>query len=244
MSNTNFSQRLDRRQRLLALLRSEGYWTTADLREQLEVSQRTLMRELAELKSMGYPIDSDRGRGGGIRLNGHWGIERLHLSHQEVIELVLALSIMERLQSPLLTSHLKAIRQKLFQAFPENQRKSVSGIRKRIFIGDKVNPSADDDPLLKPRQATAKISEAFLKQQLVEIDYESQSGERTSRVIEPHYIVLNWPTWYILSYDHLREADRLFRIDRIRKAQVLEKTFRLKPKPQFHERYEPYFQSI
>lgn len=166
MSNTSFTTRLDRRQRLLALLRSEGSWNTANLRDELEVSQRTLMRELAELKSMGYPIESERGRGGGIRLKGRWGIERLHLSHQEVIELVMALAIMERLQSPFLTSNLKAIRQKLFQAFPENQRKSVSGIRKRIFIADKVEPFSEGDMKVKLSQSTAKISEAFLRQRL------------------------------------------------------------------------------
>lgn len=244
MSNTHFTTRLDRRHRLLALLRSEAYWTTAELRDQLDISQRTLMRELADLKAMGYPIESDRGRGGGIRLRGHWGIDRLHLSHQEVIELVLALSIMERLNSPLLTSNLKAIRQKLFQAFPDNQRRQVSNLRKRIFIGDRVNPASEDTPRMKTSAHSARISEAFLKQQQVEIQYESNSGERTTRVIEPHYILLNWPAWYILAFDHLREDERLFRIDRVQKAAVLEATFRLKPKPRFHELYAPYFQSI
>lgn len=244
MTDSNFNKRLDRRNRLLALLRSESYWTTARLREELDVSQRTLMRELADLKSMGYPIDSDRGRGGGIRLLGNWGVDRLHLNHQEVIELILALSIMEKLQSPLLTGNLKGIRQKLFQAFPDSQRRKVSDLRKRIFIGDRVSPSSEDQPLLKASKSTANVSEAFLNQQRVEITYEAQSGQRTTRVIEPHYILLNWPAWYIIAYDHLRSAERLFRVDRIKKATTLEETFRLKPKPQFHELYAPYFQTI
>lgn len=244
MSNTTFEERLNRRNRLLALLRAEEYWTTAGLREELEVSQRTLMRELAELKTMGYPIESDRGRGGGIRLSGNWGVERLHLTHQEVIELILSLAIMERLQSPFLTGHLKAIRQKLFEAFPERQRRRVSGIRKRIYIGDQVSPNGAHDVSLGSQKASSTLAEAFLKQRWVEIDYESQSGRRSKRIIEPHYIVLNWPFWYIISYDHSKKEDRLFRIDRIKKARILEDTFKLKPKPQFHEAYEPYFQSL
>ena len=131
MTETSFEQRSERRSRLIGLLRSEEHWTTSDLRDQLGVSQRTLMRELAELRNAGYPIESDRGRGGGIRLDGRWGIERLNLSHQEVVELILSLAIMESLQSPLLTGNLKAIRQKLFQAFPQKQRSTVSNTRKR-----------------------------------------------------------------------------------------------------------------
>ena len=64
MTNSSFEQRTDRRNRLIGLLRSEGYWKTSDLRNHLGVSQRTLMRELAELRLAGYPIESDRGRGG------------------------------------------------------------------------------------------------------------------------------------------------------------------------------------
>ena len=136
MTNNSFEQRTDRRNRLIGLLRSEEYWNTADLRENLSVSQRTLMRDLAELRRAGYPIESERGRGGGVRLNGIWGVERFNLNHQEVVELVLSLAIMESLNSPLLTSNLKAIKQKLFQAFPQKQRNKVSNIRKRIMIGD------------------------------------------------------------------------------------------------------------
>ena len=88
MLKTNFKSRTERRNRLIGLLRSEEYWKTSELREHMGISQRTLMRELADLKEHGYPIESDRGRGGGVRLNGRWGIERLQLSHKEVAELL------------------------------------------------------------------------------------------------------------------------------------------------------------
>ena len=52
MTNKSFTNRTDRRSRLIGLLQSEEYWKTADLREQLGVSQRTLMRELAELSTL------------------------------------------------------------------------------------------------------------------------------------------------------------------------------------------------
>jgi predicted DNA-binding transcriptional regulator YafY len=244
MPKLSFEQRAERRNRLIALLRSEEHWITSKLREQLGISQRTLMRELAELRDLGYPLESDRGRGGGVRLRGNWGIERLHLNHQEVVELILALAIMENLKSPFLTGHLKGIRQKLFQAFPQEQRKTVANIRKRILIGDKANDNvlANFDSL-----ATAlskDIAEAFLKQKCLEINYESEAKELTTRVIETQYILLNWPVWYVIAWDHLRESSRIFRIDRIKSTQMTDNGFRLRPRPQFNDVFKPYFQAL
>jgi predicted DNA-binding transcriptional regulator YafY len=244
MAKVSFEQRVERRNRLIGLLRSEEHWKTSDLREHLGISQRTLMRELAELRIAGYPIESDRGRGGGIRLNGRWGIERLHLNHQEVVELILALAIMETLQSPILTSNLKAIRQKLFQAFPQEQRRTVNNIRKRILIGD--NASANVLSLYKTPvpQISEDIAGSFLRQHCLEIEYRSEANEKTLRVIEPQYILLNWPVWYIIAWDHLRMSSRVFRIDRIKNARTIGKAFRLRPQNQFRDIFAPYFQAI
>lgn len=244
MAKMSFEQRLERRNRLIGLLKSEDYWKSSDLREHLGVSQRTLMRELAELRDSGYPVESDRGRGGGIRLKGRWGIERLNLNHQEVVELILALAIMETLQSPILTSHLKTIRQKLFQAFPQEQRRTVSNIRKRILLGDNANTnvlSLYESPL--PR-ISEEIAESFLQQDCLEIEYISEANERTVRVIEAHYILLNWPVWYIIAWDHLRMSSRVFRIDRIKTTRTVGDHFKLRSLSQFNDIFVSYFKAI
>lgn len=244
MTDSSFEKRADRRTRLLGLLRSEDHWTTADLRTQLGVSQRTLMRELAALKEAGYPIESDRGRGGGIRLDGRWGIERLNLSHYEVIELILSLAIVESLQSPLLTGNLKAIKQKLFQAFPQKQRSAVSNIRKRVMIGDNANKFMLSAYAPPPQHISERIAEAFLQQNLLEIDYQNEAMERRTRVIEAQFILLNWPIWYIIAWDHLRNSSRVFRIDRIKKAKLVDGSFTLRPKEVFTGIYRPFYQTI
>ena len=74
MGKGNLKSKNDRFSRLLGLLRSDEHWTTNTLAEEVEVSHRTLMRDLSELQEAGYPIETDRGRGGGIRLSGRWGI--------------------------------------------------------------------------------------------------------------------------------------------------------------------------
>lgn len=244
MINTSFEQRTERRDRLIGLLRSETYWKTSELREQLGISQRTLMRELAELKRAGYPIESERGRGGGIRLNGRWGVNRLQLSHHEVVELILSLAIMESMQSPLLTRNLKAIKQKLFQAFPQEQRSAVSNIRKRIMIGSNAGENTVSRYISPDHSISECIAEAFLEQRCLEIDYQSDLGEHTTRVIEAQYILLNWPIWYITAWDHLRSSSRMFRIDRIKSARIMGSHFHLKPIEVFIGVYTPFYKSI
>lgn len=244
MTDSSFEQRSERRSRLIGLLRSEDHWTTADLRAHLGVSQRTLMRELAALRDAGYPIESERGRGGGIRLDARWGIERLNLSHHEVVELILSLAIVESLQLPLLTSNIKAIKQKLFQAFPQKQRSAVSNIRKRIMIGDHAHSGTASRYTAPPKRVSECVAEAFLRRHCVEISYQSEAGERTLRVIEPQYILLNWPIWYILAWDHLRSSSRVFRVDRIQNARLVEGRFQMRAKELFNGVYTPFRPSI
>ena len=244
MTNNSFSQRTDRRSRLIGLLQSEEYWKTAELREHLGISQRTLMRELAELREAGYPIESDRGRGGGIRLSGRWGIERLNLTHREVVELILSLAIMENLQSPLLTANLKQIKQKLFQAFPQKQRNTVSDIRKRIMVGNNAAANITSHYGSPSQSLSEQVAEAFLARRYLEIDYQAESSDVTRRVIEIHFILLNWPIWYMIAWDHLRESTRVFRIDRVKRASLKEGHFRARPKETFSTIYAPFFKTI
>lgn len=244
MTNTSFSHRNDRRSRLIGLLQSEDYWKTSELREHLGVSQRTLMRELAELRDAGYPIESDRGRGGGIRLSGRWGIDRLNLSHREVIELILSLAIVESLHSPFLTNNLTEIKQKLFQAFPQQQRHMVNDIRKRIMVGNNATGSLASYYNPPGSVISEHIAEAFLARRKLEIDYQKEGGDVTRRVIEVHFILLNWPIWYIIAWDHLRESARVFRIDRVTRATLVEGSFRPRPKETFATIYAPFFKTI
>ena len=67
-------------------------------------------------------------------------------------------------------------------------------------------------------------------ERVVALGYERKDGERSNRRIEPHAILLNWPAWYVLGYDHLRGDVRTFRLDRVLSAQVEAATFRARPR--------------
>ena len=239
-----FDRKLARRESLLGLLRSSDYWVVSELCNALEVSQRTLMRDLAELKSLGYPIESERGRGGGIRLNGRWGVQRLNLSHHEIIEMLLALAVVENLKSPLFTSRLKSIRQKIASIFPESQRKLIAGIRHRLLVGESASNYVSVSYATPKASAAKVVSECFMERYAMEIQYQDENNAVTNRMVEPHYILLNWPAWYVLCWDHLRDDVRLFRLDRILKSIKSNERFRLKNQKQFLAEYESFFQVL
>ena len=85
-----------------------------------------------------------------------------------------------------------------------------------------------------PKRVSECVAEAFLRPHCVEISYQSEAGERTLRVIEPQYILLNWPIWYILAWDHLRSSSRVFRVDRIQNARLVEGSFQMRAKELFN----------
>lgn len=222
----------------------EEHWTTHHLASELNISHRTLMRDLEELKEAGYPIEADRGRGGGIRLNGRWGIERLNLNNQEAISLILSLSITEALTSKSNDFGTKPLKQKIASAFPENQRKAINDLRKRILIGQ----LASNDVLKSYKSASKliwdKAMAGFFESKRIQLNYMDEKNNLTQRQVDPNFLLLNWPVWYLLGWDYLRNDVRVFRLDRIQEIQVEDKTIVRRSNTLFLNAYEQYFKSI
>ena len=216
----------DRLDRTLGLLASRPSWTARELAEELGVCLRTVRRDLARLGERGVVLEAERGRGGGVRAPARSGLGRVQLDAQEVVDLLLALAIAERLRSPLLLSTVRPLRQKLAASFPPEERARVSALRKRILVGP-TSPNITAS-WKAPRPAVLRpIQEAFFHQRALELAYRS-GDKRTARVVEPHYLLLSWPAWYLIVWDHLRDAVRALRVDRIESAKVTDATFRVR----------------
>jgi len=221
MAKGSLRNKQDRLDRLIGLLRSDGIWTTKRLCAQINASPRTLMRDLAELRDLGYPIESDRGRGGGVRLNGRWGIDRLSLSDQELINLLVSLAVSESLKSPLMAS-----------------------IRTRILIGEQASEEVIASYKTPKPEIIDPITLSFFKQRQISIQYQTEERDITDRIIDPQYLLLNWPVWYLLGWDHVREDVRLFRIDRILNAKPQTENLTLRPKKEILKGFDEYFTEI
>jgi predicted DNA-binding transcriptional regulator YafY len=233
----------DRLQQLLVLLRTKESFTAQRLAEELGVSLRTLMRDVARLREQGYPIESDTGRGGGLRLHKRFGIGRINLKPSEILDLLLALSVMEKLPSPLLLTQLSSVKHKLLAALPEAARPQLSQLRRRIWVG---NPASDavQQTYQADNAPGREFLEAFFNQNLLSIRYQREDGEISERSIEPHYLFLNWPVWYVFAWDHLRLDTRIFRLDRMAVLAASREHFNLRPETDFCDWLQRFGQGI
>ncbi|NQZ02234.1 MAG: WYL domain-containing protein [Bdellovibrionales bacterium] len=244
MGKGSLKSKQDRRDRLLGLLRSEDYWTTLSLAQELSVSPRTLMRDLLELKEAGYPIETDRGRGGGVSLTGRWGIDRLSLSNQEAITLVLSLAVIESLSPSSNGLGAKSLRQKISSSFGIEQRKVISKLRNRILIGDPASKDVLSSYKGLSDTILGKVKLGFFNSKRIRFTYHDERKRQTTREVDANFLMLSWPVWYLLGWDYLREDVRVFRIDRMTNIEVLNLPAANKPKQLFLEAFEPYFSAI
>jgi predicted DNA-binding transcriptional regulator YafY len=149
------------------------------------------------------------------------------------MDLLLSLTIAEKIQSPLLLGNMQAIRRKVTASFTEPHAGRIKALRRRILIGQNASPAVLSSMSTPDSRVLPLLTTAFFDQRCAEIDYVDQLGTTTTRTIEPQYLYLNMPVWYVLAWDGLLQAPRTFRIDRIAAARPLEMSFRLRPAAPF-----------
>jgi predicted DNA-binding transcriptional regulator YafY len=228
--------RIDRLELITARLKTDEPLTIGDIARDVGVSIRTLNRDIEVLKSRGLPIETDIGRGGGIRLGRHWGVGRVNLTYTEAVDLMISLAVAEQMKSPLFMAHLNSIRHKIMASFSPSMKTKVKGIKSRIIIGESASEFVLSNFVSPRPRAVEKLHQAFLMLNCIKITYGDENSNKTVRVIEPHYLFLSYPVWYVLAWDRLREDIRIFRCDRIEKIQAMDEGFTLLPMTTFKEK--------
>lgn len=223
--------RVDRLDLLTRVLRDRPGITVGELARELGVSARSVFRDIDHLRERGLPIEADRGRGGGVRLNARWGLGKVLLSSEEALCTLLSLAISEKLAFPMFSADLARARRKIVDAFPTSERKRIAPLRERIFVGRPASLRVLSSYALPDGATMRKLQVAFVRETTVRADYVKESGEASSRRVEPHAMLISWPAWYLLGFDHLRGEPRTFRFDRFRNVEVEEgASFRARPR--------------
>ncbi|TQM13478.1 helix-turn-helix transcriptional regulator [Pseudonocardia kunmingensis] len=205
MANTS-----SRTLRLLSLLQTHRYWPGAELAARLEVSVRTLRRDIDRLRELGYPVEANRGVDGGYQLAAGAALPPLVLDDEEAVALAVGLqAAAQGGVAGIAESSVRALA-KVVQVMPPRLRRRVDALRAMTVP---VTWSGDA-PRTDPGVLTA-LAQACRDTERTEFAYAAASGERTERHVEPLRLVSLGRRWYLVAYDLTRHDWRSFRVDRV-----------------------------
>lgn len=213
----NKTMRADRLLAILLTVQMRGKATARDLAEHLEVSERTIYRDIDALSAAGVPVYAERGPGGGIALLENYQTQLTGLNENEVQALSLfnTQSAMTDLglSGPLNTAFIK-----LSAALPQVYRQSLERSRERIYLDpNRWFSVAEDVPHLHIFQTS------IWEEKKVRLEYGRDNKTAKTYLLEPYGLVAKTGTWYVVG--NTEKGLRSFRISRVQEAGLLDVRF-------------------
>lgn len=194
--------------RLLSLLQTHRYWTGPELAERLDVSERTLRRDVERLRTLGYPVDATRGAAGGYQLQAGASLPPLLVSDDEAVAIAVGLQASAGTGASAFDDAAVRALSKIVQVMPPRLRRRVKALQDYTDRGPLHGPAIDAE-LLSVLAQTCRDDERL------EVVYHRADGERSRRTVEPHRLVSLGRRWYLVAYDLGRGDWRTFRVDRM-----------------------------
>lgn len=208
--------RADRLLSILLLLQNHGRMTSRELAEKLEVSERTIFRDMEALSAAGIPVYAERGSGGGWALTEGYQTKLTGMKPEEIYSLLLShpSSLLDDLG---IKENFEAAWQKLLAASPAVIRKNAEIVRQRIHIdGAGWHQSQESFEHL------STVQEAVWEERKLHLQYRRQD-ESVERIVHPLGIVAKRNVWYLVA---AVDGDmRTYRISRLVSARMLEERF-------------------
>jgi predicted DNA-binding transcriptional regulator YafY len=211
--------------RLLALLQARRFWSGADLAERLEITDRTLRRDVERLRSLGYPVHATSGVAGGYQLAAGAALPPLQLDDDEALAVSIALGTAATSSvSGIDEAALRAL-VKLEQVLPTRLRKRADALRSTIVPLSRASAAVDAALLSTLASACRDHSE-------LRFGYGDGRGRASERRVEPQGLVHTGHRWYLVAWDVNRDDFRTFRVDRIAKPPAVGARFAPRPPPE------------
>lgn len=217
--------RADRLLSLVLLLRHRGRMTAAAIAAELEVSERTVLRDVEALTTAGVPLYAERGRNGGFALLPGFSTDLTGLTPGEAVALLTSGSAATPGALGLGSEFSSAIR-KVVAALPERARAEATGAVGRVLVrpGGLLRDPVDHDP----EEVLADVQRAVFGGRRLRIRYRAgtfrpgavrEPGAAADRVVDPVGLVQASGRWYLLA---VRDGeDRTYRVSRIESAEPL-----------------------
>ncbi len=209
--------RADRLLSLLMLLQTRGRTTAKRLAQELEVSERTIYRDINALSAAGVPVYAERGPGGGCALLDSYRTNLTGLTQDQVRALFM-LSIPAPLTQLGVSQELKAALLKLSAALPAALRRDEEKVRQRIHLDSAWWFQTEE---AVPHLAT--IHQAVWQDRKLYLTYRLPFGAQLERLVEPYGLVAKAGVWYLV-YGR-QDRVRVHRVSHVLDARLSEETF-------------------
>ncbi|GAA1598258.1 YafY family protein [Kribbella karoonensis] len=210
-SSVRAMNRIDRLYALAEELRAAGPRgrTARQLAARFEVSVRTIERDLSALGQAGVPLATKQGRTGGYSVDRAMSLPPLNFTPREAMAVAVALS---RSDHVLFARDSRTALQKIVAAMPQRDLDEARTAAAKVRL--LVQPTPDPDG-----EIAEQIWRAVRDNQVLRVQYTDVGGVETVREIEPQHVVVGPNGSYLTAWCHLRQDDRVFRMDRITKAE-------------------------
>lgn len=195
---------------LLALLQTHRHWSGADLADRLDVSERTVRRDVDRLRSLGYEVDAVPGVSGGYQLAAGNRLPPLLIDDDEAVALAVGLRSVATAPITGVEDAVVGVMTKLEQTLPDRIRRRVESLHANVSVLRWSPPTetVSANVLVIAAQACRDLEE-------LRFDYRRRDGEESRRLVRPHELVIVGRRWYLVAWDVRREDWRTFRVDRM-----------------------------
>jgi predicted DNA-binding transcriptional regulator YafY len=193
---------------LLSLLQARRDWPGAELAGRLEVSSRTIRRDVERLRELGYPVESLTGPAGGYRLRAGTAMPPLLLDDEEAIAIAVGLRTAARASVTGIEETSVRALVKLEQVLPAHLRRRVRALQSATLTLPAGGPTVDP-------QSLTVIATACRDSECLRFAYRGRDGAASRREVEPHSLVNLGRRWYLVAWDRGRRDWRTFRVDRL-----------------------------
>ncbi len=209
--------RADRLISLLMLLQTHGQMTAQDLADRLEVSPRTIYRDLDALSASGVPVYAERGPQGGCSLLESYRTNLTGLTDKEVRALFM-FTVPGLLADLGADKASQAAMLKLTAALPAPFRPDVDKVRERILLDTAVWFQSEE-----PTPYLALVQEAVWTDRRLRMTYRRGDGQWVKRLVDPYALVAKANVWYMVA--GMYHDFYTFRISRIQEAELSDSVF-------------------
>jgi predicted DNA-binding transcriptional regulator YafY len=194
---------------LLSLLQGRRDWPGSELADRLEVSGRTIRRDIERLRELGYPVESMTGPAGGYQLRAGAAMPPLLLDDDEAIAVAVGLRTAAGASVTGIEETSVRALVKLEQVLPSHLRRRVQALQRAT-----TTLAYGGGPTVDPQCLTV-IAAACRDAERVRFGYTARDQAATRREVEPHSLVNAGRRWYLVAWDCDRTDWRTFRLDRV-----------------------------